>query len=106
MRDHRKILGSLFIAWAAIQALATVFVSSFAPPPTETLGWTVARWALAALNVLVYTLVGLKLRAHDPRVRVFAIAFSALALLSFPLGTALGAYGLWALLRRPAEAAA
>ncbi|HEY3451790.1 MAG TPA: hypothetical protein VGK67_35865 [Myxococcales bacterium] len=106
MRDHRRILGSLFLAWAALQAVTMVLLARFGEQVSQSLAWTLVRWALGALAVVVYGLVGLKLRAHDPRVRVFAIAFSALALISFPLGTALGIYGLWVLLRRPAEAPA
>ncbi len=106
MRDHRRILGSLFLAWAALQAVAAVLLTGIGREQGEPLAWTALRWALVLLTVVVYVMVGLRLRAHDPRVRVFAIAASALAMLSFPLGTALGAYGLWVLLRKPAQAAA
>jgi len=106
MRDHRRILGSLFVAWAVLQAVTMVVLASVGGMAEEPLAWKLVRWALVVLAAVVYGVVGLRLRAHDPRVRVFAIVFSALALLSFPVGTALGIYGLWVLLRRPAQAPA
>ena len=106
MGDHRRILGSLFIAWAVLQAVAMVLITRSGALGSQPAGGRAVRWALVALIVAVYGLVGLRLRAHDPRVRIFAIVFSAFALLSFPVGSALGIYGLWVLLRRPAEAPA
>ncbi|MEO5794845.1 MAG: hypothetical protein ABIP34_07470 [Rhodoferax sp.] len=47
---------------------------------------------------------GIALLNGKPWARPLAIGVSAFWLLVFPLGTALGAYGLWALLRQPAFA--
>lgn len=97
MRDHGRILGSLFVAWAVFQLAGAVVAAFVAPaeqrPPT-------LFWVVSALAAVAYAWIGAQLRRHDPRVRVPAIILSGLALLSFPFGTALGAYGFWVLLKR------
>ncbi|MBI3182213.1 MAG: hypothetical protein HYZ28_08720 [Myxococcales bacterium] len=98
MRDHGRILGNLFIAWAAAQVIGAVVVSitrSAERPPA-------LFWVFSVAAALLFGWAGTRLRLHDPRVRIAAIVLSALALLSFPVGTALGIYGLWALLKRRA----
>ncbi|MBI5543670.1 MAG: hypothetical protein HY901_07285 [Deltaproteobacteria bacterium] len=106
MRDHRRILGSLFIGWAVVQAATSIVLAARGDLPAGSPGWNALWWGLVAAMAALYAWLGIRLRAHDPRVRVMSIAFSAFALLSFPVGTALGIYGLWVLLRRPREAAA
>lgn len=101
MRDHRRILGALFIAWAVLQiafAITLAITRRGQPIPYPTL-----YWISTALLALAYAWTGWRLRLHDARVRVLAILLSAFALISFPVGTLLGIYGLWALLRRPAK---
>jgi hypothetical protein len=97
MKDHSRILGSLFIAWAITQALAALFAVFLLEPRATAPPFF---WAATALVVLAYGWVGNLLRQHHPRARVPAIMLSALALLNLPLGTALGVYGLWTLLRQ------
>jgi len=105
LRDHRRILGALFIAWAFLQAVAAFAIA--AGPERAELNYPTIFWISTALMILFYGWAGWRLRRRDPRVRVLGIVLSALTLLSFPLGTVLGAYGLWALLSRPrAESAA
>lgn len=106
MRDHKRILGSLFIGWAALQLATSVLLAIRGGLPPMSGGWAAAWWVFIALLAALYAWIGVRLRAHDARVRTPAIAFAAFALLSFPIGTALGAYGLWVLLRRPREATA
>jgi len=52
---------------------------------------------------LVEIFTGLKIRKMSPTGRILGIVLSILSLFSFPLGTALGIYGLWALLSREGE---
>lgn len=106
MFDHRKMLGYLFIAWAIIQAVLAVVMLAIDGMPTQNLMLGLAYWVLTALLVAVYFFVGIRLRAHDPRLRIPAMVLCVLALLSFPFGTLLGIYGLWVMLRKPREAAA
>lgn len=96
MKDHPRLLGSIFLAWAAAQvitlllALATTSVRSELPTYF---------WIAVPLSALAYGGVGFLLRRHAPQARIPAIVLSVLALFSFPIGTAIGIYGLWALLR-------
>jgi hypothetical protein len=99
MRDHHKILGILYIAWAVLQLAGSIGVvvvreAEIAVP------WLF--WLSTVIVSIAYAWVGWRLRLHDPRVRVAAILLGVLALISFPIGTLLGAYAIWALLRRPA----
>lgn len=104
MRDHRRILGLLFIAWAILQAAASLFVGL--GEGASEMVYPAVFWISTALMVAIYAWAGWRLRQRDPRVRFLAIVLSALTVLSFPIGTLLGAYGLWAMLHRPkAEAA-
>ncbi len=100
-RDHIRILGTLFVAWGIAQVVAGLGVmnamrqQTWAPQTASP--WLF--WAVMALLVAAFVWVGIRLRKHAPGIRPFAIGLSVLALFSFPVGTALGAYGLWVLLR-------
>lgn len=99
MNDRARILGALFVAWALFQAAGAVV---WAVTGRADVAWpALAVVALVAI-VAAYAYVGARLVARDPRVRGPAIALAAVLLLSFPVGTALGGFGLWALLRKPA----
>jgi hypothetical protein len=96
MKDHLRILGSLFIGWAALQVVSAVVLSAMRGLPER----APALFALTTVVLAIaYGWTGFRLRLHDRRVRVPAIILCALALLSFPFGTAIGAYGLWVLIR-------
>lgn len=70
-RDDEQLMGGFFLGGALlVGALVLVF---------------------AALNLTA----GLKLYKNKPGARVWGIVASCLVLLGFPLGTALGVYGLW-----------
>jgi predicted Co/Zn/Cd cation transporter (cation efflux family) len=101
VRDHRRILGTLFIAWAVLQAAATLVVGL--GPESASLAYPAVFWVTSLLMVAIYAWVGFRLRQRDPRARVIGLALSALTLLSFPIGTVLGIYGLYALLRHPSQ---
>jgi hypothetical protein len=98
MKDHPRLLGSLFLAWAAAQVLALLVALAATPVRSDI---PLSLWIALPLFALAYGGVGYLLRQHSPQARVPAILLSALALFSFPLGTAIGIYGLWTLLRRP-----
>ena len=104
MRDHRRILGTLYIAWAVLQLVGDVGLSVWGETQLA-VPWLY--WLSTVIVSIAYAWVGWRLRLHDPRVRVGAILLGVLALLSFPVGTALGIYALWSLLkkRHPQEAA-
>lgn len=101
MRDHGKILGSLFVAWALVQAVGVVVT---AVSGRADVAWPVLAVVATVAIVAAYAYVGARLIARDPRMRTPAIVLSALLLISFPVGTAVGIYGLWTQLRRPAAA--
>jgi len=98
MRDHRRILGMLYIAWAALQLAGAIGLAIWGELEIA-VPWLY--WLSTVVVAIAYAWVGWRLRLHDPRVRVAAILLGVLALLSFPVGTALGVYALWSLLRRP-----
>lgn len=103
MRDHRRILGTLYIAWAVLQLVGAVALSVWGES-RPAIPWLY--WLSSVVVAIAYGWVGWRLRLHDPRVRVGAILLGLLALLSFPVGTVLGIYALWSLLRKeqPQEA--
>lgn len=98
-KDHWRILGTLYIAWAVISFLGAAGLAFYGQAEIA-VPWLY--WLSAVAVAIAYGWVGTRLRQHDPRIKVAAILLGVLALLSFPIGTVLGVYALWALLRRPA----
>ncbi|HMF74781.1 MAG TPA: hypothetical protein VK604_03875 [Bryobacteraceae bacterium] len=120
MRDHIKILGIMNIVMGGLTALAGIAVlllmgglasviaaslrasmgdsdgSAIAAPIIATIGLGIAIFLLllAAPSVIG----GIGLLQYKPWSRVLMIIVSGFHLLSVPLGTALGVYGLWVLL--------
>lgn len=97
MRDHVRILGSLFVAWGVVQGVAALVLGFGAGPGA---GGPAALWLLALAVAGAYVWTGLQLRRGDPRIRIPAAVMSGVAILSFPVGTALGIYGFWVLFGR------
>ncbi|HEV7590841.1 MAG TPA: hypothetical protein VGO40_22210 [Longimicrobium sp.] len=103
MRDRLKILGWLYAAsGAVILLLATVIGTIFgvagvaASSALGVFGFVVAIFVAAiALPSLV---CGWGLLNYKPWARVLGIILSVLQLANFPVGTAIGGYGLWVLL--------
>lgn len=99
MEKHFRTLGYLFIVWAALE-IATLVVISLWP---GILGARAAPVGTIPSIVLVtvllvgafYILTGWSLLTRQSWARTITIAASIVALFSFPLGTALGIYGLW-----------
>lgn len=96
MKDHPRLLGSLFLAWAVAQVISLLLALTVTQARSDLPAFL---WIAVPLFALAYGGVGYLLRQHAPQARVPAIVLSALALLSFPIGTAIGIYGLWTLLR-------
>lgn len=70
-RDEDQMMGGIFVAMAVVVGLMV--------------------FAFAVLDLFT----GWKLHKEQPIGRVLGIVASCIALLGFPLGTALGIYGLW-----------
>lgn len=112
MADHVKILAWLFIAYGGL-LLASLLVVSFglgvggffAGQADAAMGLPMAA-ALVASAALIFGLPGMiagwGMLRYKRWARILAIILSILNLPSFPLGTALGVYGLWVLFDRRA----
>jgi hypothetical protein len=116
MEQHIKIVGILNIVWGALGALAgivllMVFAGVFgivgatlhnepgqfvALPLIAIIGGSISIFLLIISAPAI--IAGIGLLRFKPWARILAIVISVLHLLNFPLGTALGIYGLWALL--------
>jgi hypothetical protein len=106
MRDHVRVLGGLYVAWAIVQAAGGIAVGFMGADIQPRGGMVPVALALAFALAVAFAVVGAKLwRGAGPAVRPWAIGLGVVALVSFPLGTALGIYALWTLLRRPRTAA-
>jgi hypothetical protein len=112
---HIRILGVIYIAFGALGILAALLLfvgvtgKGLLSENRETiLITTSAATAMAVLLVLIsiFALIGgTGLLRRRSWARVLVIILGCLYLLSFPLGTAVGIYTLWALTRREARAA-
>jgi hypothetical protein len=116
MRSHVVILGWLHIAWNILYVIAGAFlllgssVLAAAAAAGGTRGAVQAGIAFGGLGLffgglllvigLPGVIVGIGLLKGAPWARIAGIVFSILDLPVFPLGTALGAYGLWTLLNQ------
>ena len=124
MRDHIKILGLLNIVWSSIGILAgliVLLVFGGLAGALGTLGVSSSDNAegllvapfFAVMGIFILILVtvialpaligGIGLLKYRPWSRILMIVVSVLHLFSVPIGTALGAYGLWVLLQEDAR---
>jgi len=114
VRDHVKLVGILWMAYSALHVgggvlilLASKFVAlriGEIPngPPPELMIWirpimTIFGWLILAKAAAGF-FAGWGLLQHEEWARIFALVVGFIALLSVPLGTALGIYTLWVLL--------
>jgi O-antigen/teichoic acid export membrane protein len=122
MREHIKVLGIIHIVFGCLGLLGAMALGGiFAFGGTIiSLAGHHDRDSLIALSVLgavgtalfVLFLVlsvpgivaGWGLLNFKPWARILTIVLSALDLLNFPVGTAIGVYGLWVLLNQETEA--
>ena len=120
MQTHVKVLGVLYLAVSACFLLMALFlllvmggtagiVGAAADPQDAAIAIPVLGIAGTALAMLlgVFALPGLitgyGLITCKPWARVLGIVLSALNRINIPVGTALGAYGLWVLLSHDTE---
>ena len=116
MENHIKILGILNIVWGSVGALAGLVVllvfggaygvvgvvtrqqpdAAVALPLIAMIGGAIALFLL--IVSIPSIIAGIGLYNLRPWSRILVIVLSALHLLNFPFGTALGIYGLWVLL--------
>jgi hypothetical protein len=113
VREHTRLLGILWLALSAFNAVAAVVLFILAntlflhlPMTGENAGWLHPFFRLIAWVVVVKAAAGLAagwgLLQREPWARIVCLIMGFLALLNIPFGTALGVYTLWVLL--PAEA--
>src|ERR1051325_3384024 len=104
MRDHLKILGWLYAGSGALILLLGVLLGTIlgaaAAATFELALGVVAIVAATFIGVIALPslICGWGLLNYKPWARVLGIILSTLQLANFPIGTALGGYGLWVLL--------
>ena len=120
METHVKVLGVANLAVGGCMLLAAVFlfltvggvagiVGATAEPQDAAIAIPIlglAGTAFAAFLTffaLPSLITGYGLLSFKPWARVVGIVVSAIGLVNFPVGTALGAYGLWVLFNKETE---
>lgn len=111
-KEHNKLLGIFLLAHGGMQALVMVFLAliyggmgtfMFANARRDEEAMIGAIFIGMIVFVIFFSLIlivpqiigGWKLLKEKPSARTWGIVGSIIALLSFPLGTAAGVYGLW-----------
>jgi len=110
---HVKVLAVLYIIFGALGTLAGlglmallsfIGVAGAASDPDAWMALPVLGITGAALGAFLLMLslpgviAGFGLLKYRPWARILTIVLSALNLMNFPIGTALGVYGLWVML--------
>jgi hypothetical protein len=120
MRTHVKVLGVLYLAVGACMLLLALFLALTMGSVTGIVGATAepqdAAIAIPILGLAGMALVtmfgvfslpslitGYGLLYFKSWARIVGIVLSAVSLINFPLGTAVGVYGLWVLLNKETE---
>lgn len=120
MQTHVKVLGVVYLAVGACMLLGAVFlaltmgsvagiVGATAEPQDAAVAIPIlglAGTALAAMLgifALPSLITGYGLLYYKPWSRIVGIVLSAVSLINIPLGTVVGAYGLWVLLNKETE---
>jgi len=119
VREHVKLVGILWMAYSAMHVVAGVVVLLVSKlvvvrlghipngPPPEVMAWlpalvSVVGWLILA-KAAAGIITGWGLLQHEDWGRVLALVMGFVALLSVPVGTALGIYTLWVLLPSQSE---
>jgi hypothetical protein len=119
VREHVKLVGILWMAYSALHAVGGILILMAAKlflvrmiqipngPPPEMLMWlrplaSLVGWLILAKAAAGF-LTGWGLLQHEGWARILALVMGFLALLSVPVGTALGIYTLWVLLPSESE---
>ncbi len=120
MQTHVKVLGVVYLAVGGCMLFAAVFlfltmggvagiVGATAEPQDADIAIPIlglAGTALAAFLTffaLPSLITGYGLLAYKPWARIVGIVLSAISLINIPIGTVIGAYGLWVLLNTETE---
>lgn len=120
MQMHVKVLGVLYLVVSGFMLVMALFlllvmggaagiVGAAAESQDAAIAIPILGIAGAALAVffVVFALPGLLagygLIYYKPWARILGIVLSALSLINIPLGTIVGAYGLWVLLNKDTE---
>jgi hypothetical protein len=120
MATHVKVLGWLFVVFGAFYILLAFASSMILGVLATIVGSQGGDDAVVGASVLGFTgaaafvfwlclgipgvLAGWGLLTLKPWARILAIILSAIRLINIPIGTALGAYGLWVLFQKETEA--
>ena len=120
MTTHVKVLGALFIVFGALYVCLAFFSSMILGTLATIVGTQGGDDAAVGAGVLgmvgaaafVFWLIvgipgiiaGIGLLKMKRWARILGIVLSALRLIQFPIGTALGIYGLWVLFNKETEA--
>ncbi|HEY0004593.1 MAG TPA: hypothetical protein VGB17_07250 [Pyrinomonadaceae bacterium] len=115
-REHNRLLGILFLVWGGLQLLGLVFsaiimpvifsgIPEFASSEFSGMFWGIMIFALAlsALFAIPPFLAGYGMLKRKSWSRMAALVAGAIALLSIPMGTALGIYTFWFTLSEPGK---
>ena len=119
MQTHVKVVAVLFIVLSALGVLAALglgamfSIASIAGAAADSEDAAIALPILAisgtALTIFLLALslpgliAGFGLLQFKPWARILAIVLCAIQLINIPVGTILGAYGLWVLLNKDTE---
>jgi hypothetical protein len=120
MQTHVKVLGVLYLAVSGLFFVLALFlglamgsaagiVGATADPQDAAVAIPVLGIAGSALVIFLLAfslpgiLTGYGLLTYRPWARIVGIVLSAINLINIPLGTMLGAYGLWVLLNKETE---
>ena len=112
VREHIRLLGILWLAFSAFNAIAAIVLYVLVNTlfrhmaeiggPASATAWLRPFLAVIALLVAAKAAVGFNtgwgLLQREPWARMLTIVLAFLALFSVPFGTALGIYTLWVLL--------
>jgi hypothetical protein len=114
MRDHVRILGWCFIIYSAVIVMVGLGIGGIVLFGGAISGDQQAMFITGAVGAAIAgfltvialpgILAGIGLLKMHPWARIVAIVVGVLHILSFPFGTALGAYTLWVLLNAETEA--
>ena len=120
MQTHVKVLGVVYLAVGGLMLLLALFliltmggvagiVGASADPEDAAIAVPVLGFAGTALAAffgifaLPSLITGYGLLNYRPWARVIGIILSAISLINIPIGTIVGAYGLWVLLNKETE---
>ena len=94
MSKHLKILGCLFIARSVLMLVIVFVVKNYTMINSDLVSIVLIIVGIIALGDII---CGYGLLTKQPWGRILGLIMSFSGLCSFPIGTALGIYGMWTL---------